>query len=370
MVLGTDSVTVRVPGQINVSGSANAASYTGDGSGLTNVNAATLGGQPASAFGDITSVSAGTGLSGGGASGAATLSLDTAFTDTRYAAAAHGHNVTEITNAATLGANSFGGSQSVAGNVSATGTVSGASGSFQTNVTVGDPSTGGGITLTNTVNRFAELGSNVGFDSVAGAVVGLRLKSTHPLENYSYGIFHGSNVFPGALVFRKDDESISPGDARNRLIIAGNGDVIVNSGNLGIGTTAPTSRLHVEGSDSPVLQVKTTATSGGQQRAQIDLKDGFNNGWRYRFAGDGDDNLDFSYISSNNVGSPTLTLGHNGNIGVGTTAPQTKLHVQGGDILVGSPGQGIILKSPSGTICRLLTIDDNGAMVLNTIACP
>ena len=167
--------------------------------------------------------------------------------DARYSLLGHIHNVSEISNAATLGANSFGGSQSVTGNVSASGTVSGAGGSFQTNVTVGNSSTGGGITLTNTVNRFAELGSNIGFDSVAGTVVGLRLKSTHPLENYSYGIFHGSNVWPGALVFRKDDESISPGDARNRLIIAGNGDIIVGPGSLGVGTPSPAARLDVDG---------------------------------------------------------------------------------------------------------------------------
>ncbi len=167
--------------------------------------------------------------------------------DARYSLLGHIHNVSEISNAATLGANSFGGSQSVAGNVSVSGTVSGAGGSFQTNVTIGNSSTGGGITLTNTVNRFAELGSNVGFDSVAGTVVGLRLKSTHPLENYSYGIFHGSNVWPGALVFRKDDESISPGDARNRLIIADNGDIIVGPGSLGVGTPSPAARLDVVG---------------------------------------------------------------------------------------------------------------------------
>ena len=51
------------------------------------------------------------------------------------------------------------------------------------------------------------------------------------------------------------------------------------------------------------------------------------------------------------------------------TAP-TKLKITGGDILIGSPGQGIILKSPGGTTCKLLSIDNAGAMVLRSVVCP
>jgi hypothetical protein len=57
------------------------------------------------------------------------------------------------------------------------------------------------------------------------------------------------------------------------------------------------------------------------------------------------------------------------NVGIGTTAPQAKLHVEGGNIFIGSAGQGIILRSPSGNTCRLVTIDDAGGMVLTTVAC-
>ena len=80
--------------------------------------------------GDITGVAAGSGLTGGGTSGDVGLALDTVFTDARYAAAAHGHSVTQITNAATLGSNSFSGNQTVTGNVSASGLLSSSSGAF------------------------------------------------------------------------------------------------------------------------------------------------------------------------------------------------------------------------------------------------
>jgi carbonic anhydrase/acetyltransferase-like protein (isoleucine patch superfamily) len=68
--------------------------------------------------------------------------------------------------------------------------------------------------------------------------------------------------------------------------------------------------------------------------------------------------------------SDSLVLGNNARVGIGTSAPQAKLDVTGGNILVGSPGQGIILKSPDGATCRLLSIDNSGAIVLSAVTCP
>ncbi|MEO7672656.1 MAG: hypothetical protein ABIU09_01090 [Pyrinomonadaceae bacterium] len=60
----------------------------------------------------------------------------------------------------------------------------------------------------------------------------------------------------------------------------------------------------------------------------------------------------------------------NTSVGIGTTTPKTPLDVRNGNIYVGSPGQGIILKSPTTNICRLLSIDDLGAMVFVPTTCP
>lgn len=57
-------------------------------------------------------------------------------------------------------------------------------------------------------------------------------------------------------------------------------------------------------------------------------------------------------------------------VGIGTSAPKAKFDVTGGNILVGSPGQGIILKTPTTNLCRLLSLNDSAAIVLTTIACP
>jgi hypothetical protein len=57
-------------------------------------------------------------------------------------------------------------------------------------------------------------------------------------------------------------------------------------------------------------------------------------------------------------------------VGIGTTMPKAKLEVGGGDILVGAPGQGIILKSPNGTQCLRLSIDDTPNFIGTSVPCP
>lgn len=48
-------------------------------------------------------------------------------------------------------------------------------------------------------------------------------------------------------------------------------------------------------------------------------------------------------------------------VGIGTTTPKAKLDVTGGNILVGSP---------DGATCKILSIDNAGVMVLTAVACP
>ena len=73
----------------------------GNGAGLTNVNAATLGGLSPTNFSTISSITTGNGIVGGGNNGPLTLALDTNFTDRRYA------NL--------IGSNVFSGDQTIAG---------------------------------------------------------------------------------------------------------------------------------------------------------------------------------------------------------------------------------------------------------------
>jgi hypothetical protein len=325
-VLGTDSVTVAVPGSLTV-----ANSFSANGASLTNLNAS--------------NITSGT--------------LDNARLG--VVSIANGGTGSSIQNFVDLST-----SQTVSGNKA-----------FTNAVTVGNSSTGGSLTLTNTVNRFLEFGSNVGFDSVAGTVVGIRLKSTQPLENYSYGIFHGSNVFPGALIFRKDDLSISPGDARNRLIIASNGDVIVNSGNLGVGTTTPGFKLDVVGDTNLTgeLSVGSHVNMGGNLFVrnvlpQVNLYDstGQNMATFHASTGPGATAAIGSLpgipfvVRSGGLDSVWIDP-TNQRVGVGTTSPTEKLEVAGnlrinGDFVA------------TGTKSAIVTLSDKREVKLYAVESP
>jgi hypothetical protein len=69
--------------------------------------------------------------------------------------------------------------------------------------------------------------------------------------------------------------------------------------------------------------------------------------------------------------SHSLVLGHiSNNVGIGTTAPKSKLQVSGGDVYISFANKGIILKSLDGT-CRRITLSNAGTLVVSAaITCP
>lgn len=66
------------------------------------------------------------------------------------------------------------------------------------------------------------------------------------------------------------------------------------------------------------------------------------------------------------VGSPFCS----GCVGIGTQNPTTTLQVVGGDISTTAAGNGLIAKSPDGTKCARIGIDNSGALAVTAISCP
>jgi hypothetical protein len=116
---------------------------------------------------------------------------------------------------------------------------------------------------------------------------------------------------------------------------------------VGIGTTVPAAKLHVNGSEEQV-RVQGPAT-GNANVAYVSFADSA--GTRIGYVGDGstaDQNVflqsDLGDVVLATAGQRILTVaGSNGNVGIGTTTPFAKLVVDpqgGGGIVVGDPNTG------------------------------
>lgn len=92
----------------------------------------------------------------------------------------------------------------------------------------------------------------------------------------------------------------------------------LNNGNVGVGTTNPQVRLHVTSNAAPStgLSIENTG-SGGRWYSLVTTQDGASIGGG-KFS-----------VYDNSAGLHRLSIDSGGNVGVGTTTPLSKLHVQG-----------------------------------------
>ena len=58
-----------------------------------------------------------------------------------------------------------------------------------------------------------------------------------------------------------------------------------------------------------------------------------------------------------------------GNIGIGTIEPSSKLHIQQGDVYIDDVESGVIMKSPNGQ-CWRMTVNNSGQPEFDSITCP
>lgn len=144
-----------------------------------------------------------------------------------------------------------------------------------------------------------------------------------------------------------------------------------NGANVGIGTAAPSSKLHVAGS----LNVASTAAFGGNVSWVGSLTGGSVpwarlTGVPTYIGGSGTSGYLAAFTGSTSVGtSPVFSSG--GNVGIGTTAPAAKLTVSGGDIGIRNTGTGLILKAYDGLNCYRILVSNGGSLVVSgPVTCP
>jgi hypothetical protein len=137
-----------------------------------------------------------------------------------------------------------------------------------------------------------------------------------------------------------------------------------NGGNVGIGTTTPGAKLHVNGTDEG-LRIDGPG-SGAPNSAYVSFRDA--NGVRTGYVGDGSFGDASIYLASDAgdvflyTATAALTAKNNGNVGIGTTTPAAKLDVRG-NIKLGTSGQYSALGGQEDLRLLRGDIDGNGTIM-------
>jgi hypothetical protein len=188
------------------------------------------------------------------------------------------------------------------------------------------------------------------------------------------------------------------------------GGINYTGGRVGIGTSAPIAPLNIVGNytnnDRNIIELKNTSTTNNSYLgiAMTSGSESLLPGSRYNRGGLAvhsdtyfpnlissgytalsglnkgvlinalSPTADIKFATGGNITNDTqseirMTIGSDGNIGLGTTTPKSKLQITSGDVYIDDATKGIIMKN-SANECYRVTVGTAGTLVSTLITCP
>ncbi len=152
-------------------------------------------------------------------------------------------------------------------------------------------------------------------------------------------------------------------------------------GDVGIGVASPLAQLHVKTGTSSVSEVSIHGDEfvlENDDNVGMTMLGGTSGAARIKFGDSGDNQTGEIQYNLNSEYMTFFTNGHfervridsSGDVGIGTSAPNSKLQVSGGDIYVDTQSNGLILKDTNGSGCHRITVNSAGSISATAVTCP